>query len=448
VESAALPTDPLFDSPFRCPQISAACLALGAGEIGEAILTERIWPLFTRVRGQNSVSQGQTQRKIYLANHSLGRPLDRMAEDVRMALDLWYERLDGAWSDPCGWLAASTYFRRQVAELLGAASYQQVIPKTSAGQGLRAVLNALSDHGRVPRVVATRGEFDSCDMILKTYASKGRAEVRWVSPLSKDPIEQYSVQNLIAALRQPTDLVLCSQVLFATGQVLTDLPPLVAAAHEVGALVMVDTYHSFGVLPLQWEGPSPYSLGGADFLIGGSYKYARGGPGACWLAIHPRHLLENDSISSLTTLDTGWFAKQDPFRYERPEPPQLAAGGDAWLESTPPVLTAYQANAGLQLLREIGVGRLQRYNIQQQQQLQAACRDRGLAMYEPSDWQQRGAFALLPHPHASDLSQRLLQRGLNTDARAGCVRFGPDLLTTADELQRAAEIVKSTLQEV
>jgi kynureninase len=158
-------------------------------------------------------------------------------------------------------------------------------------------------------------------------------------------------------------------------------------------------------------------------------------------------LLENDSSNRLTTLDTGWFAKEDPFRYERPDPPRFAAGGDGWLESTPPVLTAYQANSGLQLLREIGVARLQSYNLVQQRCLQSACRNEGLVMFEPEDWQQRGAFALLPYPDASRLSQRLLQRGLNTDARGGCVRFGPDLLTTTEELQRAATIVRTTLTE-
>jgi kynureninase len=35
--------------------------------------------------------------EIYLANHSLGRPPDRMAEDVRAALDAWYRDMDGAW---------------------------------------------------------------------------------------------------------------------------------------------------------------------------------------------------------------------------------------------------------------------------------------------------------------------------------------------------------------
>lgn len=432
------------------PAITQAVHHLGATALTEVNLAEHIWPLFDRFRRrlvtnqQNAVEQPP---EIYLANHSLGRPLDQVAIDVQLALDLWYEQLDAAWSHPLGWLAASNYFRHQIAVLLGAASRQWVVPKTSAGQGLRAVLNSMSDHGHVPNVVATRGEFDSCDVILKTYAQKGRAKIRWVEPDSRQPIELYSVPSLKAALDSQVDLVLCSQVLFATGQVLVDIPDLVAAAHRVGAKVIVDTYHSFGVVPLEWEGSGRYSLGGADFLIGGSYKYARGGPGACWLAIHPRHLDSNHATARLTTLDTGWFAKEEPFAYQRPDPPLMAEGGDGWLESTPPVLTAYQANSGLQLLREIGVGRLRDYNLLQQQQLCAAMKSVGVGMYEPDDWERRGAFALLPHPRASELSHRLLQQGLNTDARNGCVRFGPDLLTTQTELEAAAEIVHRVLLE-
>ncbi len=440
----------LNNSILASPSITRAVRNLGPEALTESNLSAHVWPLFDRVRRRSLVTPGDTagsQGEIYLANHSLGRPLDQVAVDVQIALDLWYEHLDAAWSHPQGWLAAIQYFRQQVADLLGAASYQSVVPKTSAGQGLRAVLNALSDHGRVPTIVTTRGEFDSCDVILKTYVQKGRAKVRWVEPDTREPIDTYSVQGLIAALDARVDLVLCSQVLFATGQVLAWIPDLVAAAHQVGAKVMVDTYHSFGVLPLEWEGSNRHSLGGADFLIGGSYKYTRGGPGACWLAIHPRHLDSQSDAVRLTTLDTGWFAKDEPFAYQRPDPPLMAEGGDGWLESTPPVLTAYQANSGLQLLREMGVGRLRDYNLHQQQALCAAMKSVGVAMYEPEDWELRGAFALLPHPRATELSQHLCQMGLNTDARNGCVRFGPDLLTTQIEIETAARIVQQAMSE-
>ena len=429
--------------------ISQAALGLGAAALSEPHLAKHVWPLFKRVRQRHSAShevRSGYRSPIYLANHSLGRPLDQVAKDVQLAMDLWYEVLDEAWSHPQGWFAASHYFRHQIAELLGAQSYQSVVPKTSAGQGLRAVLNSLSDQGHVPTVVASRGEFDSCDVILKTYAQKGRARVRWVEPDSREPIESYSVPTILSAVDADVDLVLCSQVMFATGQVLRDLPDLVAAAHRVGAKVIVDTYHSFGVLPLEWEGSGKYSLGGADFVIGGSYKYARGGPGACWLAIHPRHLDPTDSSRRLATLDTGWFAKQEPFAYQRPDPPIMAPSGDGWLESTPPVLTAYQANSGLQLLREVGVARLREYNLQQQQTLVAAMNAVGVPMDEPREWESRGAFALLPLRQASEFSRRLLELGLNTDARNGCVRFGPDLLTTQEELSEAAKIVAHALR--
>ena len=54
----------------------------------ESWLRQEIFPRFSRVLARD---------EIYLANHSLGRPPDRMAEDVRAALDAWYRDMDGAW---------------------------------------------------------------------------------------------------------------------------------------------------------------------------------------------------------------------------------------------------------------------------------------------------------------------------------------------------------------
>ena len=46
-----------------------------------------------------------------------------------------------------------------------------------------------------------------------------------------------------------------------------------------------------------------------------------------------------------STLDIGWFAKESR-SFTRAGSAALRDGGDAWLESTPPVLTYYQARAG------------------------------------------------------------------------------------------------------
>ena len=93
------------------------------------------------------------------------------------------------------------------------------------------------------------------------------------------------------AVRAGADLIVVSHVLFNTGQLLPELKALVAAAHAQGARVLLDVYHSLGVLPVDVAALD------VDFAVGGSYKYLRGGPGACYLYIHPRHLdVERDDV--------------------------------------------------------------------------------------------------------------------------------------------------------
>jgi len=251
------PTQPAFSS-----IISESVQRMGSGPLTEQGLREAVWPLFGRSLDRPNHPKLKNRPEIYLANHSLGRPLDQTARDLQRAMDLWYSEMDSAWMGPQGWMAEIEHYRSLVASLIGAARPDCIVPKTSAGQGLRAVLNALSDHGKVPNIVATRGEFDSCDFILKTYHAKGRARVRWVDPSQTTPLPMFRADDVIGAIDEQTDLVLCSQVLFSTGQVLGDLPAITAAAHKHDALMIVDTYHSAGVMPLSVDGDGPGGMGG------------------------------------------------------------------------------------------------------------------------------------------------------------------------------------------
>src|SRR5258706_1454628 len=217
-------------------------------------LRANVWPRFSRVLAR---------KEVYLANHSLGRPPDRMAEDVQTALDAWYRDMDGAWDR---WLEARDKWRELTARLLGAPRADCIVPKTSAGQGLRAILNS---YDSVPRVVATRGEFDSIDLILRHYAQRGRVALSLVEP-REDGL--FSAGDLRQAVRAGADLVVVSHVLFNTAQVLPDLPALIAAAHAAGARVLLDVYHSLGVFPVDVA-----SLD-VDFAIGGGSKDLRAGP--------------------------------------------------------------------------------------------------------------------------------------------------------------------------
>lgn len=412
--------------------IEQAVSRMGEGALHEQAIIEHLHPLFTRVLARNTRSD-----EIYLANHSLGRPLDLVRDVVQTALDGWYDQLDGVWGS---WLQAREQYRVQIARLMHWPQPRAIVPKSSAAQGLRAVLNALPS--TCPRVVSTRCEFDSIDFVLKAYAHKQRARVRWVEP---DMHDMMHAQTIIDAIDEHTELVVVSMVCFVTGQQITNIERVIERAHACGALVVLDAYHAYGVLPID------FGALGADFIIGGNYKYTRGGAGACFLAIHPRHLHSTGRTpapDSFFPIDTGWFAKDEPFAYKRQEEPIFAAGGNAWLEATPPALTYFQALPGLVLTNLLGVDRLREYSLNQQEFLVQALQAQGITTRL---LEHRGAFILIEHDDGPLAIKQLKDAGVNADARPlivkknWAVRLCPDLLNTRAELEEAARRISQVL---
>ncbi|HQR11155.1 MAG TPA: aminotransferase class V-fold PLP-dependent enzyme [Casimicrobiaceae bacterium] len=396
--------------PGHGSQLDAAVAALGTGPLAEPAIQAHVAPLFSRVRDA-------FRDRVYLANHSLGRPPDAVDDDVREGMAAWYTRLGDAWE---AWEAEMQDYRSRLSLLLNAPRPDCVVPKTSAGQGLRAILNTFD---APPRVVATRGEFDSLDVILREYARRGRIALTMVEPREDG---RFDTADVLRAIGNSADLVVVSQVVFTTGQRLHDLPDIVGATHRAGGRLLLDVYHALAVFPVDVAALD------VDFAVGGSYKYLRGGPGACFLYLHPRHL-----TGSLRTLDTGWFAKRDPFTYARPDPPQYGEGGDAFLESTPPVLPFYQARAGQRLALALGVDRLRVHSLGLQSRLVNLLRDRGVEALGGTE--DRGAFVVVRDERAETWSDRLRGAGVITDARGRHLRLCPDLLTTDAELVMAAD---------
>lgn len=397
--------------------IQGAVAGLGDAAFSEAALVQHIHPLFSRVLQHAG-------KEIYLANHSLGRPLDQTSVDVQEAMRFWYERMDAAWDD---WLSEREAFRHRVARLIKAARADCIVPKASAGQGLRAVLNCFDE--RIG-VVTTCDEFDSIDTVLKVYAQRGRIDITYVEP---DATGSYQVEDILNALDKSTRLLVVSLVLYSTGQLLHGLQTAIANAQARGTLVLVDLYHAAGAMPVDVQELN------ADFAIGGCYKYLRGGTGAGWLYLHPRHL-----DGTFQTLDTGWFALAAPLDFERTARPRFSGGGDAFLESTPAILPFYQARAGLEFVLALGVERLRDYSLRQQRYLEELLAEQRVSVIGTPE--QRGAFLATPHERSVDLARRLRQQGVIADARERMLRLCPDILNTEQELTEAVARLAQTLR--
>jgi selenocysteine lyase/cysteine desulfurase len=88
--------------------------------------------------------------------------------------------------------------------------------------------------------------------------------------------------DVVASIGPATRMVALSHVLWTTGRILP-LPEIAAAAHSVGALLLVDGAQSAGQLDLRVEetGSDFYAISGQKWLLGPT------GTGALW--VHPRH---------------------------------------------------------------------------------------------------------------------------------------------------------------
>ena len=328
---------------------------------GRHLIQRHIAPLFSRVLAND---------RVYLANHSLGRPLDAIVRGrARSNFVVGNKARRCMVCLACGTRSLPrSHCRTHPCSARGLHRAEDICRTGPADR----VECAARDPARLEYAWRIRFHRPS----VETVCFARRIELSWVEA---DAEGRFTVPGIIRHLRQNIDLVVISQVLFINGQVVHDLEQLADACHSVGAKLLVDSYHAIGVFPVDVAAIR------ADFAIGGSYKYLRGGPGACFLYLSPEILARG-----LRPLDTGWFARENMFGYERHDPPLLRAGGDAFLESTPPVLTYYQARSGQRVTLAITVERLREYGQKQLSQLKLYLADAGIEAIGGDD--NHGAF--------------------------------------------------------
>ena len=91
---------------------------------------------------------------------------------------------------------------------------------------------------------------------------------------------------------------------------------MAARAHEVGALVLLDTYQSAGTVPIDVAALD------VDLMVGGSVKWLLGGPGTGYLYARP------EVAAGLAPWLVGWFGHEAPFAFRparSPTPPGPAS---------------------------------------------------------------------------------------------------------------------------
>jgi kynureninase len=358
------------------------------------------------------------EQTTYLISHSLGAMPRGTFDRLQSYAETWATRGVRAWAE--GWWDMPRTVGDEVGRIIGAdagtvAMHQNVSVCMSV---ILSCFDTTPDTRR-NKVVYSELEFPSVMYAYEAHARDGRFRIEKVK--SDDGVT-VPLERLLAAIDEETLLVPLSHVLFKSAS-LQDALAVTERAHEVGALVVLDTYQSAGTVPFSVKELD------VDFATGGSVKWLCGGPGAGYLYVAPR------LQSKLEPKVTGWMAHTSPFAFED-APIAYADGVARFLHGSPAVPALYAAESGYKIINKIGVPSIRAKSVRQTQRLIELAEEAGFEVTSPRDSSRRGGTITIAVEHAAAVTRELVRREIIVDYRPGAgVRVSPHFYTKDEEIE-------------
>ncbi len=291
----------------------------------------------------------------------------------------------------------------------------------SLSEAVSTVAGALDYGGQRNEVILTEAEFPTVGHVWLAHAKYG-ANVNFV-PLvdGKLRLEDYDRisgdRTLIASI---------THVSYQTGYK-QDLKKVTDLIHSKGGMVFVDAYQGLGTCPVDVR-----KLG-VDMLASGNLKYLLGIPGIAFMYVRP------EVVEGMRPADTGWFGQENPFSLDL-KVLDYAKAARRMEGGTPPIVAAFAARAGMELLMDVGLERIG----QQIDLLSAHCMSRalekGLDVMSPLDVAEKGAttaIRVIGDPH--EIEATLKKRNVITAARGPVIRIAPHFFNTTEDIDTALD---------
>ena len=365
-------------------------------------------------------------RSTYLVSNSLGAMPRAVSDRLAEYAEQWATLGVRAWAK--GWWEMPVSVGDEIAPLIGAGQGEiAMLPNVTIAQ--TAVLSAFSYAPPRDTIVMTALDFPSVRYVYEGLATRLGARIVLVP--SDDGIS-VDTQRMLDAIDERTALVAISHVLFRSAFIM-DAAAICRRAHEVGARVSLDAFHSVGIIPVDVK-----QLG-VDFLSGGVLKWLCGGPGGAFLYASP------EASASLRPSFTGWQAHEHPFAFD--DEMHFAEHAWRWLNGTPPIPALFAAIEGPRILRRAGIDRIREKSIRQTTRLIELADARGYRVTAPRDARQRGGTVAFDVPHAYGVSQALLASDVIVDYRPNAgIRVAPHFYTSDDEVERVVDMIEDILR--
>lgn len=359
---------------------------------------------------------------VYLISHSLGAMPKATYDELHQYAEMWATRGVRAWAE--GWWDMPVKLGDELAPIIGADPGTVVMHQNvSICQSL--ILSCLEPTPQRNKIVYSELNFPSVMYVYEAHARDGRLKIETVK--SDDGIT-VPLERMLAAIDETTLLVPFSHVLFKSA-FLQDAKAIIDRAHEVGAMVVLDTYQSAGTVPFSVKELN------TDFATGGSVKWLCGGPGAGYLYVRP------DLQTKLEPKTTGWMAHETPFAFDTNL--RYASNISRFLHGSPAIPALYAARSGYRIINEIGLDKIRAKSTRQTDYLISLAEEAGFEVTSPKNSAQRGGTITVAHEHAAAIAKELIRREFIIDYRPGAgIRISPHFYTKDEELELVIKEMK------
>lgn len=349
----------------------------------------------------------------YLVSHSMGAPPLASRDSLERYWSAWATDGPEAWGV---WLPELGEIAAGIAALLGAAANTvSLVPNVSLGQA--AIASALTFGPDRDGVVMEALQFPTVTYVWSAWQKYGARIVT----VPSDDGRTMSTDRICSAIDERTAVVALSHAAYVSGSLL-EIHAIQARCREVGAIFVLDTYQTTGIVPLD------VSAQGIDVVVGGSHKWLCGGPGCGFLYVRP------GLRDRLAPAVTGWMAHAEPFAFA-PAPITLARDTHRYNTGTPTMLGYLVARAGHDAIAEIGVPAIRAHNARLTTRIIESALARGFTIPTPLEAERRTGWIGIDFPGADRATQALIDRRIFIDYRPGCgMRVGPHFYSTDEDI--------------
>lgn len=364
----------------------------------------------------------------YLISNSLGAMPRAVYDSLHAYADDWATMGVRAWG--AKWFDLKAAVGDKIAPLLGAPVGSMLVHE-NASIANSILLSALDwSDTRRDKIAVSDMDFPS-DVYTIQRLKPEYVQVHAVR--SRDGLT-IPTDELLDAIDERTRLVSLSHVLFRSAYIMP-ARAIIEKAHAAGAQVLLNGYHSVGVIPVDVTALE------VDYYIGGTLKWLCGGPGGVFMYVRP------DLLPALNPRITGWFAQQQPFAFDidhftlRDDAYRLANG-------TPGIASLYAIQPGVEIVAQVGVDAIRAKSKRMTALLIELADAAGYAVNTPRDPEQRGGTVTIDCAHAYEVSRELIARKIVVDYRpqAG-IRVAPHFYNSGDECRLVIDTMREILDD-